>query len=338
MLAWAACLPFVSCDRAEPREPTQSATPRATHPAQPSAASGAAQTELGAGSAPYRFPAPARLVAIGDIHGDLDAARRALRLAGAIDEKDQWIGGELVVVQTGDQLDRGDDERAIVDLFERLSHEAKKTGGAVHALNGNHETMNVAGDFRYVTPGGFQDFADVTEAGASATLLERLPPHARGRAGAFFPGGPYANKLAGRNTIAIVGDTVFVHGGVLPGHVAQGIGNINQEISGWMSGKVDEMPRSLLGESAPVWSRDYSSAGTGAAECKMLAAVLQSLGAKRMVVGHTPQKHGVTSACNDQVWRVDVGLAAHYGGNAARTQVLEIAGNDVRVLRNAPSP
>src|SRR5688572_30209254 len=40
-------------------------------------------------------PAPARLVAIGDVHGDLAATRAVLRLAGAIDERDRWIGGEL---------------------------------------------------------------------------------------------------------------------------------------------------------------------------------------------------------------------------------------------------
>jgi hypothetical protein len=50
--------------------------------------------------------APKRIVALGDVHGDLSATRRALRLAGAIDDQDRWIGGRLVVVQTGDQLGR----------------------------------------------------------------------------------------------------------------------------------------------------------------------------------------------------------------------------------------
>ena len=76
-----------------------------------------------------------RIVAFGDVHGDLEAARGALRLAGAIDEQDHWIGGDLIVVQTGDQLDRGDQEQAILDLFEKLRMESAAAGGEFHALS-----------------------------------------------------------------------------------------------------------------------------------------------------------------------------------------------------------
>ena len=107
--------------------------------------------------------APTRIVAFGDVHGDLDATRSALRLAGAIDEEDQWVGGKLVVVQTGDQLDRGDDEQEILDLFDELRVQADAAGGAFHALLGNHELMNVRGDLRYVTEGGFADVSDAVE-------------------------------------------------------------------------------------------------------------------------------------------------------------------------------
>ena len=338
-LGAAGALGLTACERKESRgapPAREAAAPRPT-PEKPSARVGAEEAQNLAPLA-YRFPASARVVAIGDIHGDLDAARRPLRLAGAIDENDQWVGGDLVVVQTGDQLDRGDQERAIVDLFERLAEQAKATGGAVHALNGNHETMNVAGDFRYVTPGGFRDFDDVAESGAVPSQVNRVPPNARGRARAFFPGGSYARKLANRNTIAIVGDTVFVHGGVLPEHVSRGLGVINQEIRDWMNGNRKTAPPSLRSENAPVWSRDYSSRNTTKADCEKLAAVLQSLEAKRMVVGHTPQKNGITSACDEQVWRVDVGLASHYGGNARTTQVLEISGPKTRVLSSDGAP
>jgi hypothetical protein len=40
-----------------------------------------------------------------------------------------------------------------------------------------------------------------------------------------------------------------------------------------------------------------------------------------MVVGHTVQPHGITSACDGTLWRIDVGLATYYGGPI---QVLEL--------------
>ncbi len=70
--------------------------------------------------------------------------------------------------------------------------------------------------------------------------------------------------------------------------------------------------------------------------CDVLGKALATLAVKRMVVGHTVQKGGITSACDGKVWRIDVGLAAHYGG---RPEVLEIAGDEVRPLREpAPAP
>src|SRR2546426_10315206 len=71
-----------------------------------------------------------RAVAIGDLHGDIAGARAALRAAGAIDAADQWLGGDLTVVQLGDILDRGDDEAKIIDLLERLDRDARAAGGA----------------------------------------------------------------------------------------------------------------------------------------------------------------------------------------------------------------
>ena len=41
-----------------------------------------------------------RLIAMGDVHGDYDAAISALKLAGAIDDNLRWVGGDLTIVQT----------------------------------------------------------------------------------------------------------------------------------------------------------------------------------------------------------------------------------------------
>lgn len=270
---------------------------------------------------------PRRIVAFGDVHGDLSATRAALRLAGAIDDADRWIGGDLVVVQTGDQLDRGDDEQAILDLFDRLRSEADAEGGAFHALLGNHELMNVRGDLRYVTEGGFVDFDDATEFDPDDPTLAAFEPQQRGRMAAFLPGRPYALMLAQRDVIYQRGETVFVHGGVLPDHVSYGIDRINREAREWLRGERDR-PEVLAGSESPQWTRLYSD-DPDAEACTALADALRRLGAKRIVMGHTIQRGGITSACDGAAWRVDVGMAAHYGGPV---EVLEIVGDSLRVL------
>lgn len=275
---------------------------------------------------------PERLVAIGDLHGDLDAARRALRLAGAIDAKDAWVGGKLVVVQTGDEIDRGDDDRAVLDLFERLKEEAPKTGGAVIPLLGNHEVMNAMFDFRYVTPGAYAPFSDMTAStGKIKDAIASVDPAAKPRAAAFAPGGRYAAMLATRPAIARVGDTIFVHGGVLPKHVSAGLDDINAKAKEWLEGKSMDMspPRALATEDGPLWTRMYSAA-PGREECAMLVEALKALDAKRMVMGHTPQRNGINPACDGKGWRIDVGMAKAFQSD--RIEVLELTGDTAKVL------
>ena len=326
-----ACDKGSSASPAPPQPPTPllatASVPTASAPAPAPAPSSAPDVDQ-----LVRRPAPARLVAIGDLHGDLAATRAALRLADAIDDKDHWIGGPLVIVQTGDQLDRGDSERAIVDLFDRLADEAKAAGGAVIALNGNHEIMNVQLDFRYVTDGGFRDFNAVPGTTLSDPRLGKVAESARERAASFLPGAPYAKRLARRDTIAVVGDTLFVHGGVLPKHVKYGLARINREIKDWMSGDRPAPPAIVIAEDGPVWVRRYSAA-PDAEDCKVLGEALSAASVKRMVVGHTVQRGGISSGCDDRVWRIDVGLSHYYGGSS---EVLEIVGDTVKKLKKKP--
>ena len=105
-------------------------------------------------------PAPARIVAVGDLHGDYEAWIDIARDAGLIDAKKKWIGGKTVLVQTGDITDRGADSLKIIRHLQKLDGEAKAAGGRVIVLLGNHEAMMVTGDYRYVTPGEIAAFAD----------------------------------------------------------------------------------------------------------------------------------------------------------------------------------
>lgn len=276
---------------------------------------------------PAVMDAPARLVAIGDVHGDLTALRDALRLAGAIDENDAWSGGELWVVQTGDLLDRGDDEPHILAMIDRLATEAEAAGGRLIALNGNHEVMNAQGDFRYVTEDGLHDYDRYADE-APRGRRPRVPREAMGRAVAFMPGGPVARRLAAHATAVRIGDTVLVHGGITPTHAGRGIATLNDEVRAFLLG-TSPLPAAVSGEDSPIWHRTYAMEDDPEA-CAELAASLEALGARRMVVGHTVQERGITSGCEERVWRIDVGLARHYGGP---NEVLEIRGDAVTVLR-----
>jgi 3',5'-cyclic AMP phosphodiesterase CpdA len=87
-----------------------------------------------------------RIVAVGDLHGDFSAWRAILRAARLANDTGRWIGGDAVVVQTGDVVDRGPDSLKIIQDLMRLRREAPKAKGQVIALVGNHEAMNMTGE------------------------------------------------------------------------------------------------------------------------------------------------------------------------------------------------
>lgn len=91
-----------------------------------------------------------KIIAVGDLHGDLRNARIVLRMAGVMNETDDWIFGSKTLVQTGDILDRGKHSIEILRLFIKLRWQARKAGGRVINILGNHEVMNLLTDYRYV--------------------------------------------------------------------------------------------------------------------------------------------------------------------------------------------
>lgn len=203
------------------------------------------------GNPPTFVSAPGRrIVAVGDLHGDLKQTRLALEMAGVLgsDSRDLWTGGETVLVQLGDILDRGEDEIAILSLLRSLDVQARAQGGAVFQVNGNHETMNVEGDFRYVDSGAFdeclnfleylEDYRDHFEEAFLnwIQVSERWKDQRKSqnfwgpmnlvkkqkgvvaRSILFRPGGHLARELAQHAVVLKVNDWVFCHGGLLPHH------------------------------------------------------------------------------------------------------------------------
>jgi len=103
--------------------------------------------------------APARLVAIADVHGAYPQLVALLQSVRLIDTRLRWIGGSALLVQTGDVIDRGAQSRECLDLLMALETQAPKNGGAVIPLLGNHEVMNLMGQLGYVTPEIYRSFA-----------------------------------------------------------------------------------------------------------------------------------------------------------------------------------
>jgi hypothetical protein len=312
------------------------------------------------------FPKVAKLVAIGDIHGDLEAAIKALKLAGVISlsvpnnttdiKSINWTGGNTWVVQLGDQIDRVrpndlvndlctprdsglvDDEGSdlkIIWLFEKLHSQALKEGGALISILGNHELMNVEGDFRYVSPREFKEFGTFFK--EKINRNENTPFGFETRKRVFCPGGAIAKKLGNsRYSLVQVGSWLFVHGGVSPKLANEyTIDNINSIISEWLQGKTDndtmkhiEHIYSSDDETySPFWNRMYTENDewNKTAEKKFYITLNilnkknnrnQSNKIQGMIMGHSPQfmyDKGLNSSCNDRLWRVDVGMSKAFG-------------------------
>jgi hypothetical protein len=98
-----------------------------------------------------QFTKQKRRVVVGDIHGELDGFREILRNAGLVDSKDNWSGGDCILIQTGDVIDRGPYSREGVELLRKLQKEAADVKGEVIRLCGNHELMLLQHNFSYVS-------------------------------------------------------------------------------------------------------------------------------------------------------------------------------------------
>lgn len=179
-------------------------------------------------------------MAIGDVHGASDAFVQILQSAGLIDQQQKWIGGTTVFVQTGDVFDRGPGVRAALDLLMRLEDEARRAGGRVEALIGNHEAMNLLGDLRDVSETTYAAFADNRSEDRRTRAYDDYLRTAKRRAGrgdpiatrdewmaahppgfaeyvdALGPRGKYGRWIRSHKVVTTVNRTAFMHAGIRP--------------------------------------------------------------------------------------------------------------------------
>jgi hypothetical protein len=332
-----------------------------------------------------------RVVAVGDVSGALGPLTALLEGVGLVDGELLWSGGQTHLVFIGDLIDRGDEDREVMDLARRLQTEAAAAGGRVHVLLGNHEAMNIMRDLRYVSEASFAAFAEderpedrqhswkrhryqKTSAGIGQRAFDdRYPPGYFGRVRALGAEGEYGAWLLEQPTVIKINDFIFVHGGLTDEVASLGLDGINRGVRKGLeeylrhaavldesvgglpdyqelqqlaadrapaSSKVNASPvaaaaRGLLelenglhfAPGGPLWYRG-NSLENERIERGPVKGALRALGAKAMVVGHTPTRPGViTSRFRDRLYRIDVGSA--YRG---RAMALVLEGGEVRVF------
>ena len=276
--------------------------PPATGGAPPQAPAAAATTSY------QLHPLSPRLIALGDVHGDIHNFKAILRHAQLIDCDGNWDGGDARVVQLGDVCDRGPHSHSIIEYIdETLVPQARAAGGEFLQLLGNHELLTMRGDARFVAAEQLAAF------GGSA---EEWAHH-------FSTRGAYGARNSRLDTIAIRNGTAFVHAGLLPAHAEKGVEWVNAEMRTMMAANNWEHPFASV--DSPVWTRAQVYAAMRRGDCASLHESLRRLSASevargrmpvsRLVVGHTIQPAGAVSVfCGGQFVAADVASSQYMAG------------------------
>ena len=285
-----------------------------------------------------------RIVAVGDLHGDYDQFVAVLASAGLIDANEDWTGGKTHLVQTGDVVDRGADSRKIMDLLMKLEKQASRAGGYVHALIGNHESMNVYGDVRYVSPGEFSAFSNKNSQKFRRAIYEahvekamKIPRtgsgpvfddayrsewEARYPLGYFEhhdqlgPSGKYGKWIRRHNALIKINDTLYLHGGISPKYANDSIRRINDRVREELGNFSKLGGGVVMDMDGPLWYRELAQ-GSGKELRDHIKATLAHYGAHRIVIAHTVTPGAVLPRFGGRIVLIEVGIPKLYGGTVA---------------------
>lgn len=244
-----------------------------------------------------QVPAPERLAAVSDVHGNLAGLQALLRAHGIIDATNRWTFGKGHLVVVGDVMDRGAQVTEAYWLLRSLETQAARQGGRVHVVMGNHEAMVLSGDWRYVNP---------KYAGLSKGVLPPLDV-------LYGPDSEVGRWLRLRPAMVRIGRTLFIHGGISPQLLAgkPSLQAVNDGLAAvWKSGTSEETRKAVLGAHGPLWYRGLipgADAKLGDAAPEHVEALLRTFDADRVVVGHSTLET-VTPFHGGRVIGVDAGL------------------------------
>lgn len=234
-------------------------------------------------------------LAISDMEGNLKGFLKLLKAGKVIDDQFNWTFGDGHLVLTGDFFDRGNQVTELLWFIYSLEEKAKAAGGYVHFVLGNHEIMNLNGDFRYVHPRYMEH--------ASLMKLDYLV--------LFDEQSELGRWLRTKNIVEKIGDVLYMHGGISS--------EVNQFNAA--SPKINELARPYYGDTSyaypniyveilyselgPFWYRGYYSGNPKATEAQV-DSTLNIFGARYIATGHTIIRDTISTWYKNKLFNTDV--------------------------------
>ena len=229
----------------------------------------------------YKYDKADETFVLSDPHGRLDCFISLLQGNNIIDDNYNWTFGNNHLVIIGDVFDRGKDVLSIFWLIYKLEDEARRSGGRVSLLLGNHEAMILGNNLKY-TDNKYKQLAKHLDINYCDL---------------FGPDTELGRWLSTRNTMQIIGKDVYVHAGLGQIFYQKGIDipTVNKTISKYLfyhykeRKKLSPTLKFLFGNNGPLWYRGLvrEDARYNPLSKDTLNLILNDLHCKHIIVGHT---------------------------------------------------
>jgi Calcineurin-like phosphoesterase len=222
---------------------------------------------------PAAYVLPEKMLVISDIEGNFKAFKSILLGNKVINSKLNWSFGANHLVLVGDFFDRGLQVTECLWLIYKLEKEAEEMGGKVHFILGNHEMMNLKGQFKYVRDKYFINSdtlrLDYTKWFSQQTELGRW--------------------LRTKNGIEKIGDYLVVHAGISSDFPKNyDLKQINDSIRRAIDKLYtpEELQKSdvFIGIASPLWYRGIAQEKESQTN---VDNILSNYNASKMIIGHT---------------------------------------------------
>jgi len=247
---------------------------------------------------PFVYEGVSEIFAISDIHGEYDIFKDILLNSGVIDENLHWNWGNGHLVVVGDVFDRGAKVTECLWLIYSLEQEARKKGGRVHFLLGNHELLVLRGDLRYVHKKYIKGIARKTRISCDDL---------------FGPDMELGRWLRTKHTVIKLNDILFVHAGISPDIIHRNLSMeyINEQVRNNIDARstkvaFDEELKFLYKSNGPFWYRGYFEDEDYIRLTQNQVEEIQDyFDVSALVIGHTGVDQ-VESMYNRRVFAIDI--------------------------------